>query len=151
MAFWKLFLVLFHRYSRVFQIPYYLDELKLTRLSLVLHIEGTHYMRQYTYGTKVHFFTIRVEGGRTIQGEILIEKSALTRQYSKVLIWSNYLQLIKKYRCMRFEQWLAVGFYFRYTIHHFRISFFQQTFKSTLWIYVLKFTVLRGLLISLIA
>ena len=95
MAFWKLFLVLFHRYSRVFQIPYYLDELKLTRLSLVLHIEGTHYMRQYTYGTKVHFFTIRVEGGRTIQGEILIEKSALTRQYSKVLIWSNYLQLIK--------------------------------------------------------
>ena len=48
----------------------------ITRFSLIVPIEGTHYMR--------HYYTNLVEGGRTIQGDLLIEESALRKRGNSV-------------------------------------------------------------------
>ena len=48
---------------------------KLVRFLLIVLIEGTHYTR--SYGLRAQYYKNIVEGGRMIQGVILIEESAL--------------------------------------------------------------------------
>ena len=49
--------------------------IKLTKFSLVVLMEGTYYTRKY--GMRARYYTIVLEGGRTIQGDVLIKESAL--------------------------------------------------------------------------
>ena len=57
--------------------------IKLTRFSLVVSIEGTHYTRYYI--TNAPYYTNLVERGCTIQGDVLIEESALNEAVQKLL------------------------------------------------------------------